>query len=471
MKKQNWLILLSSAIGYALPFILSQYLWWLVFLFPVPLLYVVAHDHISFREGYLWGIITFTLHLSGVLYAIITMAQGSYFLRLVPSLFIVLYAALYSGIWFWFTSKLSIWLGIKNKVYCAVILPGIPVKENKTMHIFVLWTVTLWFFILWIDWYCMWIFNRCEGSIFMHPLVPLAEYPQLLQLLPIIGKPILTLLLLAVPTCITTVFIKKNLSSLFALCISLLPWLASLCIVHNPPTLDWCSKITPLPVIFKQTKNLHRAAYALQHQFRTILKQRPHTELIVMPESSLYCNSLITKPELVKLWNKSNLGKPIHIILGTFRCNDTNRYNTLYWIYDGNIKVYFDKRHVMSLVEKIPAWFNFNFIRRAYFPTFSEISIGTQERPLLNIFENVPFVPYICSDFFCNEYPDDQYPNTTIIAICNDFWFDTSYYPSYMQRLMYLAACFKAIQWQRNIVYVSFSCSACFDIYGNAKAL
>lgn len=455
MTSKHWVLLISSAILYALPFIFSTHLWWLTFLFPVPLFYVVLHAQLSFKHGYIWGIFAFVLHLIGALHTIIRMADGPYIYRFIPPIFIVLYGALSSGTFFFISSKTIKWFNIKQQIYQTLV-----------------WTTGLFVFIHYIDRYCLWIFDRCEGYFFMHPLLPIASKPQMLRLLPIIGKSALTGLLFFVPVTITLLIIKKTRLRLIIVILAIIPWITALLIpVQHIEKPQWLDYIATLPILFPSSTNLTDMMNLAGTQFKKILIQQPQTKLIIMPESSFYCNVLSSNPKLCSLWDKNHLGHSVNIVVGAFRKENGKFFNTLHWIANGKINAYFDKRHPMLLTERIPSWFNFSTIRNLYFKKCPETAISYNLRPKLPILKKVSFVPYICSELFFNEYPDDNYSDSPIITISNDIWFDTPYYPPYIQHLMCLIAQFKAIQWQRDILYISFSRSAYFDNLGNEKLL
>ncbi|HEB41392.1 MAG TPA: hypothetical protein ENI08_00020 [Candidatus Dependentiae bacterium] len=455
MTKGNWFLLITSAILYALAFIVSQQLWWLVFVFPLPFFYVALSGQLSFIASYLWGIIVFSLHLSGLLFSIVLLAKGSYFYRLIPPLFIVLYEAFFAAIIFWLARKVIAWLHLASNLFYKVLI----------------WVAALWLFIHWIDWYCLWIFDRCEGYFFMHPLLPLVMQPRLLRLLPIIGKGLLSILLLMVPAWVTIALKTKKQYAIIATILFSLPWFISWFLPmapSQPPA--WVTKIVVLPVMFPHSVDLTSAMNAAGDQFRNILYQYPQVELIIMPESSFSCNSL-SMSSLSGLWDVGHLGCSIDVVVGAFRWKKGKYFNSLHWVRNGIVQTCFDKRHVMILIERIPSWFDFWFIHNLYFKAVPEISPAQDKRPLLSIMKETAFVPYICSELFFNEWPDDVYPDIPILAICNDIWVCSLAYLSYVKTLMCLAAKFKAIQWQRNIVYVAFSQAVFFDEHGNETNL
>ncbi len=106
MDFKKWMILACCAFLYALPFVLSQWVWWGVFFCFVPLFYLGATMPLSFKDGFMWGLLIWVLHLHGVLYSIILMARGPVIARIFPAIFIVLYQALFVGTWFLVSTKI-----------------------------------------------------------------------------------------------------------------------------------------------------------------------------------------------------------------------------------------------------------------------------------------------------------------------------------------------------------------------------
>ena len=171
MRTHKWTLLILSAVLYGAAFIGSQWLWWCAFFCFVPLYYVGTVQRLSFLDGFLWGLLVWILHIHGVLYSIIVMAQGPLWLRLIPSVFIVVYQAFFVGVWFWGTDKLISIARVTNS-YVRLII----------------WVATSYSYFYWVLHYCLCIFNYWEGYIMMYPLLPLAEYPALLFSWPLLEK-------------------------------------------------------------------------------------------------------------------------------------------------------------------------------------------------------------------------------------------------------------------------------------------
>ncbi len=438
--------LFLSAFLYAVPFLLSQQLWWLIFIFPVPLLYVTRTQNVSFIHGYLWGCIVFALHLSGGIYLITCMAGNAWLVGFVLGIAMVLFQALVPAFLFWSITKLADFFSIHNAI--ARLL---------------LWAIALWFFILWLDWYSLWFFGAQEGYPLMHPLLVLAQKPQLLCLLPNVGKLLLTVLFLLIPVSITVLLWYKNGYALVFFCMVGAPWLFYFCSKKSTfQSASWQSKINSLPSMLYSTADDPTVVIKIvARQIQKIIADCPATEVIVMPESAFNISNFAQMSVLLQLWNKECVGKKIHLIFGASRYQGDDYFNTLHWVYDGNLQCCYDKKHAMLLSERLSAWMNNNCLRSIYFSERQPIAVSCNERKKLLILQDSAFVPYICSEFFFNEAPDDVYITEPIIAIVNDLLF-----AEYMQKLLVLLAQFKAVQWQREIVYVSYTQSVFIDKNG-----
>lgn len=437
----KWLLLIISALLYPLAFLWSEAFWWVTFLFLIPLYYAASKYQLSFKEGYVWGAIALALHLSGVLYSIFLMAEGSYFFRLIPTLFVIFYEALFMGIAFWLAYRTILLFKIRS----------LALKLS-------IWTIIMWGLFHWFDHYCLWLFGICEGYFFMHPLLPLATQPKLLSLLPVIGKEILSLILCVTGACLTLVVInKKLLWGLLFITIAVLPWFISWQLpAQKNQAPSWLSKVALLPERFNYPDSPQEMAIQLQQKLKSIAENHPQVELVLLPEGSIYPCDLTKESNILCFWNASKLQKPLSLVLGGNRWEDNKFYNTLYWIENGTIKHWFDKRHGMLLTERLSPLWDIPILRKLYFSKIPAISVSTNKRPLWELLPGVKLVPYICSETFFNEYPDDSFQQYPILALCNDRWL----YTNYVSTLMLLVARFKAIQWQREILYLSFKYAA-----------
>ena len=434
---KKWLLLALSVGLYGLAFLMSRWFFWTVFFFLVPLYYCACTKTLSFKEGYFYGFFQWALAGWGVLASITHMAQGSLVIRIIPSIAILAYEGLFSGLWFLITNRLIAWLRITSIVGRLLI-----------------WICTTMLYIIWVVHYSFSIFNYIEGYFLMHPLLPLIEHPPLLSLLVPLGKGVVTLFLCITNAIFTVPLLLKRRWYIAGL--ACIPWLISLAMAPAPLAVPgWVHKIAYIPHSFKSQLNLTPLGEAVQRHIRILLKEYPKTEVIILPESAFDRVNLETAHEIGQYWNREHVSKPLHLVIGAFHWDNKKIHNAAYWLYDGTIQAIFRKRHAMLLVEAVAPWYDLSFLRNLYHP-IAPVSPSDNKRIAFTFFENKPFVPYICSELFFNDTPDDAYTHVTILALCNDTW-TVAPYISY---LMLLAARFKALEWQRDMVYISY-------LYGN----
>jgi hypothetical protein len=442
--------LFLSAICYTVPFFLSHHFWWLVFLFPVPLLYLTRTHNLSFIHGYVWGCAVFALHLSGGIYLIAHMAGNAWPVGVAMGIAMILYQALIPAFLFWGVTQFIIFFSIHNPILRLL-----------------LWTAVLWLFIIWVDWYSLWIFGVQEGYPLMHPLIVLAQKPELLCLLPMLGKLLLTALFLLIPMSIVMLLCYKNGAALLFLCTIVLFMNFSLI---RGPRIGASAKsgvINTLPcMVCSTTDDPKIIIQIIGNYLKKLVVQQPAIDIIIMPESAFNVSNFASLPELLQLWNKDGVGKALHIMFGASRWHNGNYYNSLHWIYDGKLQCCYDKRHAMLLSERLSMWMDNDFLRHIYFNERQPIATSLCERTQLVVSDDMVFVPYICSELFFAEVPDDNCEGVPILALVNDLLFAT-----YIQKLLMFLARFKAIQWQRNIVYVSYAHSVFIDDCGRCTQI
>ena len=104
--KKFFLILLSSIL-FNLSLFFTKKLFFCVFLFLIPLYYLFLEkkNEISYKEGFLWGFLFWSVHFYYLFILINEHAYGSF--KFLTIIFLVFYFSLYSGLWFYLTSKIN----------------------------------------------------------------------------------------------------------------------------------------------------------------------------------------------------------------------------------------------------------------------------------------------------------------------------------------------------------------------------
>src|SRR5690606_21594949 len=116
MKTTGWALLILSAVLYAAPFFYTTSFWWVIFLFPVPFLYVASIQPLSFQQGFTWATIVFLLHLSGGMPIVMDLSHEQWLIGLALGLGILFYQALCAGALFWLTHKILLIFNIQSEI-------------------------------------------------------------------------------------------------------------------------------------------------------------------------------------------------------------------------------------------------------------------------------------------------------------------------------------------------------------------
>lgn len=424
-------LLTSSALLYAGAYIFNQNYWWASFIFLIPLYYSVITDTIKPKDGFLWGLLSLGLHVFGIFRAINYQAEGSLILCSLPILAMLFYSGLL-GLLFFSVTIFLIKITNVNK-YPAIKL--------------LIWAITTtgYFFML-----CDFSFlplGLRQGYCFLSPLLPLIHFPALLSLLPLIGKNWLLFFLCLSQAALIYIFYEQPflIKILLVLCI-FSPWLISL--MYVPKALSapsWLNQVLVMPWRFKVPEQ--DIGKALQEQLHKSIVRYPEKRLVILPEGAIHPSDLQKVGPVCFEWHE----QPLAIVVGGTTWSDQKRFNTVYWLKNGCIHDIYYKRHAMMLIEYLAPFADCALLRKLYFSKIIPMSISENPHVAWELLPNINFVPYICSELFFSKKPDDTFAST-ILALCGDHWaLDT-----YIKELMYMAARFKAIEWQRDIIYISY---------------
>jgi hypothetical protein len=428
-------LLVFSAVLYPLPFYFSKTLFWVSFLYLVPLFYVGVHYRVSLREGYIWGLITLLGHEFGVFTGLFTMAEGAYSARMVPIFFLVVFRAIFPAVWLFIVGTC-----MRMCRHCTSI--------TRLMA----WVMSAWLYELWMDYYHLSLFGNWEGYLLLNPLIPLAEYPKLLWMLPLLHIPGLLLYLFICSGVWTYAIISKKPQSCFVAVLVCIPWAAGY-LKHDRARVypSWLSSIGALQHKFF-TYPEGPAITFLQKDCATLKQRYPEVTCVICPESCIYETDL---PLSLRIYagNYDNILESLQLVIGGFYNEEgraENHRNTAYFADHNKTLHLFYKRHAMALTERMPQWLDSAVIRDLYFNRRPQVAASRNVRPIW-LLAGKPMSPYICSELFFNKHPDDAYAGITILAMCNDYWA-----PPSVGYLMYLGAQLRAREWGRNILYVSY---------------
>jgi len=370
----TYFLLSVSALLFSSSFVFPHYINFFVFLFLIPLFYlVVSNRNLSFKEGLWWGSLSFAVHYYAILPLIIEHAQGK--LRFFAWFLLLIYFALHAGFWF----LCSNWLTSYFKKRSIVI-----------------WSVTSLLYFYWMDQHLFWIFDVKCGTPFSSPLLPLAAHGQWLYCLPFIGRYILVLIIILASSAWAQWLVRRKTVYLLMGILLWIPFIVGWFFNWQEGTneLDEISFLIPP----KATAYMYDLAQEIMQQLQTVKDIQPNVKLIIAPESTFpFC--LNDEKKFLVMWHENALDDT-HLFIGSHRREDSKIYNCLYWIYKGRIMFTYDKKHLMPFTEMIPklmqpfVWLHSIFSNNTIFSRAqtvhnNEFCVGSKT-----------FCPMICADLF-----------------------------------------------------------------------
>lgn len=429
MRRLLWLSL--ATISYVGAFWFPEMLWWCIFIYPIGIIVAGTQQGIRWYTGYIWGVITFTLHACGIYIGLYHLADGSVIPRMMPAILMSLYAGVYPAAIFGITTWIQ--------------------QRYVTRHIYrvILWSGAIFVLTLLYTDVILIIFGVCEGYPLMHPIVPLATVPQLLSLAPVIGKTGYTLLLLATSGLIAYAIMAPSkrhaMWMVWALFIWLIPYY-----LHVEDNIEEApiSRITVIPILFPGTMSYDDMHDMLLNTLQRANEMYPDASTFIMPESAIYRSDADQfMPELSAAVNGKRLiygaftwsGDTCHTILSVTTPQGTDMHH---------------KQHALPITERMPYICDYAWLRQQYYGDDPEVVAGTAPRRPVTLLEDQQCIPYICSELFLTAPPatSQQLP---ILFIGNDMWLSDTM-SKYTADLMLLYATVNAITWQRPIWYVTY---------------
>jgi apolipoprotein N-acyltransferase len=431
MKQAKWLLILLSALLYSIPFVIPTYSYWGIFFFLMPLFFVLfKQSFLTFFEGLIWGLITFFINYFGLLYFFIEEGKTSF--KWFAWCFLWFYIAAYAGIWFWLSSQLIVYFSIQF--------------NHALIKLFAFASTTIIYF-YWLSTSLLWIFGLREGTLFSFPLLPLMVQPHWLFLLPYTNKYLLLLILVLAQGCCSLFLARDNKKYLILSFLLMIPflygWLQPISIMKRPV---WLSKIGFLKP--NHLNDIYDCAEDLMLQIQSI-SQNPTIEIIIGPEST-FPYPLNTDNQCFSLLAENGL-ESRHLLIGAHHKVQQKLYNSLYWINESRIIHHYDKKHLTPFAESLPnIWNKIGITKNLFLHKKEPFCGGLKNATLVNL-NFIIFYPMICSELFFLEQPPPFDRNVVILLLVNDHWFSAPY----LKQLMALVARFKAIEWNRQILYVS----------------
>ncbi len=426
------LLIVISALLYSGAFLAPTHADWFIFIFLIPLLYAafLARGIVPFTYGFLWGTISNVSIFYGIVILLIEHAQGPG--RITAYFFLTVFCAVYAGLWFSTASMLTLWISS----YTKSILP-----------IVALWAFITTLYFLWMRYAALSLFFGCwQGNPLSWPLLPLVAHAGWLQCFSWCHEWLLLFFLCMSSACIAAslAYDKKYGAGVFLLLPFFSGWFADKTVDETPSMAKKMGWIIPSPA----TRH-NRCERTQEIILQYLLLVQKNVTYIITPESAFpfdnNYNSLIT------VLNEYMDDQSV-FIMSVHRTEDKKLYNTLLISKCGRIIQHYDKSNLMPFAEYLPPLFSSStYCKNLFLADTVPFCHGTNERTTIECDAIFSCIPYICSElFFCDEFPRAP-SNVYVLCIANDRWFSCNY----MQQLMFLTAQYKAILWQRNIIYVS----------------
>lgn len=419
------ILILISSFFYAASFYIP-YCWWMALVWPVFFIYAAIQPAFSVKHCIIWAVIAMGLHCAPIVYALTQLPNFLPYYLLIGAFILIGYATL---------------------ICCIVLLPTIYILQKRNLCSVAraaLWAGSLTLLFLLLTKYGFLPFGIQSGYSLFDPLIPLIRMPELLCIASHNQTAALILFFATAATAAITIQ-KQTITSLATLTFLISLWIVG-CAFYKPrigKQLPVC--IQPMPRSFSKAADPLYVINSIQEMVLDALAASPTATTFIFPESAVgFC---LSDYKTVEAWGQNGIGKPVHLIIGGIRKQQNNQYNCVYWFYDGTLQLVFDKRFPVPLVECQLARCPEILLLR----TSSPICMGSNPRPEIVINDEIALVPYICSDLFFNTTPDDEYPNTPILAVCND-----TYSPAPLRNLMRSATHYKAVCWKRSVVYIDY---------------
>jgi len=426
----QYLFLILSACILNAAYFFPKYCFVGVFIFLIPIYFISLCNSypLNFSKGIFWGMCFWIVHLFWMVHLF---GVAAYTLPLIVGFVVPINYILTAGLWFWL-AKVLIRL----------------VKKNTPLWIGASWIIATFGYFYWVR-YCSFLpLGLFMGNPFGSPLLPLAQAPILLATLPILGEHILSMLLFISQWFIAETLYRKKISYLGLAICCLFPFvvgsLQGPLNIEIPPYVDSLGFVKP-PLV----KDPIKLAQAIDNQISHLIRNHPRVNTVLMPETS-YPGAINESPYIIQLLAREVFKSNLNLIIGAQRSDEKKKkYNTIYWIKNDKTITYYDKNVRMPFTEYMP----FPWNKIINFDIKDEVTDNEITRPLLKVNSNFTCIPSICSEiYFSSSSHPEVDKKIPLLVTVKEVW--TPEY--YLHYLMFLFAIFKAIQIQRDIIYVGY---------------
>jgi len=415
--KKSLVPLIISAFSLAISF---YYCWVMAPLFFAGILYWwFLHNRPTFFNGFLWGVIFFTIHgLGPVIY---TYQQAAGWMRFVLPVLYVCLLSLYSGFWFFLMQYLKGYKPLTRMLGWSSL---------AVIHFWCINTLALWPLL------------GLHGQVLAFPLAPLTSILSILSLMFVLTKWGLLFLILLLQVSAIEGWYQKRLLVITAVCVLILGWSV---ITSKKGTLpEWFKTVSLVKGRIKERKNPYKAANKLTVEMQKLILEKPETKVIITPEG--YFPFFLKKGRFTKMWQENVLGLDKILILGAHQKKDGKAYNTLFML---------DERRIIQTYEKttlIPFFESSLYNKKNKGNTFYKeaklsFSPSNKTNTPINLYGKNFFLPVICIELFW--LSRSEHKCMPLICIANDFFLKSA------SQILLFSAQVIAITEKRPIIYAA----------------
>jgi hypothetical protein len=441
--QQSWMYLILSALVYGASFVSLEALWWSMLFWPFIMWYGGVYIGFSNFQGFCWALVVIGLQVASMMHGVYGLASGSAVVKICCIAVWIALMALPGLIWF----SVVNWL-----IHCT----------SSTMDI-VWWCVTTWLYLLWMEYGCLSVCGTWCGYSLISPLIPLNQ-SECLWPLYFLGRPLFLAIWLGLSAWILFCWIFNKRMFLCASVIStgIMIWCGKSNDIEVP---QWVEHLGVVRSCFLLDEGPEGALAHCARHIKKLYEEHPHITCILMSESSFYHPAIIDRwQELAQRAWVQDVACPV--IFGGYRLCDQGFYNTAALIHGSCVLATYYKSHATPFIEKIPLLFRSNFIKKLFNKAQGELVLGDFVHPVWEIMPGVRVVPYICSELFCAARQLDDHHDIPIVALCNSRWA-----PQHMEKLMFEGARLRALEWNREIIFIAQGRASWCSPQGTVKAL
>lgn len=409
----------------------SVYGWLNVFLYSLFFLFVHKTLSKAFLQGYVYGMVYFTLHSWGFT-TFVDVNNFPIYYKLLPILY-YLVQSVYSACWFMFLS--------------------VAQKYTTGLLRYVLFVHITWGYVLWIHYKSFYMFLLDMGYPLLFPFTPSINNSVLTFLFYTTGIMGGTYIILMYNGLLAYVFENKG----YKYYISTIG-ISIIGLIGLSPVTDYePSPYNPTKTIFYMNppcynENIQEMVQAICNQLNRKMAQESSEEhiLAVFPETTL---PFYFSERTLKILPQHILHEPrVQIMLGLWSEKEEKVYNSSVLLQNGRIILHYDKKKLLPFWEFIPAHNTLllNSLFGAFLDGVTPFSTGSSDTCQFFSYDNELYITMLCSELFWFDHTEYS-SNINIMCLLNDSHFQGSL----LQKIMLLYGRFVAGTQHRKVFYMA----------------